>query len=115
MADYVAKRDPNRCPTHPGELLREDVIPATGKTRSEIAALLGISRQHLYDILTSASRFPRRRRPARQAVRRWRGGLGANAERIRYLECGTRTVRRDQENTHNQNEGGVKRWSGMDV
>src|SRR5476649_1566629 len=51
MAEYVAKRDPKRCPTHPGELLREDVIPATGKTRSEIAALLGISRQHLYDIL----------------------------------------------------------------
>ena len=37
MAEYVAKRDRNRCPTHPGELLREDVIPATGKTRSEIA------------------------------------------------------------------------------
>ena len=51
MADYAAKRDPNRCPTHPGELLREDVIPATGKTKTEIAALLGISRQHLYDIL----------------------------------------------------------------
>ena len=51
MAKYAAKRDPKRCPTHPGELLREDVIPATGKTRSEIAALLGISRQHLYDIL----------------------------------------------------------------
>jgi len=51
MAEYAAKRDRNRCPTHPGELLREDVIPATGKTRSEIAALLGISRQHLYDIL----------------------------------------------------------------
>ena len=32
MAEYVAKRDRNRCPTHPGELLREDVIPATGKT-----------------------------------------------------------------------------------
>ena len=28
MAEYVAKRDRNRCPTHPGELLREDVIPA---------------------------------------------------------------------------------------
>jgi plasmid maintenance system antidote protein VapI len=39
MAEYVAKRDRKRCPTHPGELLREDVIPATGKTRSEIAAL----------------------------------------------------------------------------
>ena len=51
MAKYAAKRDPKRCPSHPGELLREDVIPATGKTRSEIAALLGISRQHLYDIL----------------------------------------------------------------
>ena len=48
MAEYVAKRDRKRCPTHPGELLREDVIPATGKTRSEIAALLGISRQHLF-------------------------------------------------------------------
>ncbi len=51
MAEYAAKRDPNRCPTHPGELLREEVIPATGKTKTEIAALLGISRQHLYDIL----------------------------------------------------------------
>ena len=59
MAEYLAKRDRNRCPTYPGEWLREDVIPVTGKTRSEIAALLGISRQHLYDILTSASRFPR--------------------------------------------------------
>lgn len=45
------KRSPNRAPTHPGELLREDVIPATGKTKTEIATLLGISRQHLYDIL----------------------------------------------------------------
>jgi addiction module HigA family antidote len=51
MAEYAAKRDPNRCPTHPGELLRKEVIPATGKTKTEIAALLGISRQHLYDIL----------------------------------------------------------------
>ena len=51
MVEYVAKRDPKRCPTYPGELLREVVIPATGKTRSEIAALLGISRQHLYDIV----------------------------------------------------------------
>ena len=45
------KRNSNRAPTHPGEVLREDVIPATGKTKTEIAALLGISRQHLYDIL----------------------------------------------------------------
>jgi addiction module HigA family antidote len=51
MAEYPAKRDPNRRPTHPGELLREDVIPATGKSKAEIARLLGISRQHLYDII----------------------------------------------------------------
>ena len=38
-------------PTHPGELLREDVIPALGKPKTEIARLLGISRQTLYDIL----------------------------------------------------------------
>lgn len=43
--------NPDRCPTHPGELLCEDLIPATKKSRAEIARLLGISRQHLYDIL----------------------------------------------------------------
>jgi addiction module HigA family antidote len=47
---YPAKRNPNRAPSHPGALL-EDVIPATGKTKTEIARLLGISRQQLYDIL----------------------------------------------------------------
>lgn len=43
--------NPDKCPTHPGELLREDTIPATKKSEAEIARLLGISRQHLYDIL----------------------------------------------------------------
>lgn len=38
-------------PMHPGELLREEVLPATGRSKAEIARLLGISRQHLYDIL----------------------------------------------------------------
>jgi antitoxin HigA-1 len=51
MAEYIAMRNAKRCPTHPGQLLREDVIPATGRTKTEIASLLGISRQHLYDIL----------------------------------------------------------------
>jgi len=50
MTEYAAKRNPKRCPTHPGVLLRE-IIVATGKSKAEIAALLGISRQHLYDIL----------------------------------------------------------------
>lgn len=51
MPEYTAKRNQNRCPIHPGELLREVVIPATGRTKVEIAALLGISRQQLHDIL----------------------------------------------------------------
>ncbi len=48
---YAAKRNTKRCPTHPGALLREDMIPATGRSKAEIATLLGISRQHLYDII----------------------------------------------------------------
>lgn len=44
-------RDPDRCPTHPGELLREDVLPAVKQPKTAIAAGLGISRQHLHDIL----------------------------------------------------------------
>ena len=38
-------------PMHPGELLREDILPAIGKPKTEIAELLGIGRQTLYDIL----------------------------------------------------------------
>jgi len=48
---HVARRNRAHCSIHPGALLREDVIPATGRTRTEIARLLGILRQHLYDIL----------------------------------------------------------------
>lgn len=44
-------RTPDTAPTHPGALLREDVLPATGKSKSEVARLLGISRQHLHDML----------------------------------------------------------------
>ena len=38
-------------PVHPGELLREDVLPALALPKAKIARLLGISRQSLYDIL----------------------------------------------------------------
>ena len=36
---------------HPGEHLCEDIIPALGRPKTEIARLLGISRQTLCDIL----------------------------------------------------------------
>lgn len=51
MAEYAAKRNRNRCPTHPGALLRVDILPAIELGKSELAKALGISRQHLYDIL----------------------------------------------------------------
>ena len=38
-------------PTHPGEVLREDVLPALGKSKVEIARLLGVSRAALYNVL----------------------------------------------------------------
>ena len=45
------RRHPDTCPPHPGALLRLDVLPAVGKSRAEIARLLGISGKCLSDIL----------------------------------------------------------------
>lgn len=50
MAPHEVSRPLARCPSHPGALL-DDIIPATGKTKVEIANMLGISRQQLYDII----------------------------------------------------------------
>lgn len=44
-------RHPALEPAHPGQLLEDIIIPATGRTKTEIARLLGISRQSLYAIL----------------------------------------------------------------
>jgi addiction module HigA family antidote len=38
-------------PVHPGEVLREDVIPALGRSKVDIARLLGVSRPTLYALL----------------------------------------------------------------
>ncbi len=46
------RRHPSIEPAHPGQLLAEITIPATGRSKAEIARLLGISRQTLYDILS---------------------------------------------------------------
>ena len=37
-------RDPNRRPTHPGAILREDVLPGLAISQGRLAALLGVSR-----------------------------------------------------------------------
>jgi addiction module HigA family antidote len=38
--------------THPRKLLREEILPAIGRPRAEIAHRLGVSRQALHAILT---------------------------------------------------------------
>jgi antitoxin HigA-1 len=87
-----AKRNRHRCPTHPGALLREDVIPATGKTKAEIARLLGILRQHLYDVL-------RERKPVSPAIavrlgKLFGDGAGSGYACRRLTIPGTRNAKR---------------------
>jgi addiction module HigA family antidote len=50
-AEIVA-RQPSREPTHPGAILREDVLPAIGESVANAAKKLGVTRQHLHRILT---------------------------------------------------------------
>jgi addiction module HigA family antidote len=45
----------DRLPTHPGEVLREDVLPALGLSVSEAARQLRVSRQTLHRILAGTS------------------------------------------------------------
>lgn len=44
-------RDPHRPPTHPGAVLREDVLPALGMTQTEFARRLGVSRLSVSQLL----------------------------------------------------------------
>jgi addiction module HigA family antidote len=44
-------RDARRKPTHPGEVLREDVLPALGMTQTELARRLGVSRLTVSELL----------------------------------------------------------------
>jgi addiction module HigA family antidote len=51
MGEYSVKRPLKRPPIHPGEIMREDVLPALGLTVSESARRMGISRQQLHRVL----------------------------------------------------------------
>ena len=44
-------RNPKRKPTHPGETLREDVLPALEMTQGEFAKRLGVSRLTVSELL----------------------------------------------------------------
>jgi addiction module HigA family antidote len=44
-------KNKTRRPTHPGELLREETLPAAGITQSELATRLGVSRRAVSDLI----------------------------------------------------------------
>jgi addiction module HigA family antidote len=47
-----AKQNPNRCPSHPGEVIL-DMLEDLDYSKSAIARMLGISRQQLHAILAA--------------------------------------------------------------
>ena len=44
-------RDPNRKPTHPGKLLREDILPALKMSQTAFAEHLGVGRVTVSEVL----------------------------------------------------------------
>lgn len=53
----MSLRDPNRKPTHPGAILREDVLPALGMTQTELARRLNVSRLTVSELLHEKRRL----------------------------------------------------------
>ncbi len=47
--------DPDREPTHPGAILRLDVLPAIGEPVITVAKKLGVTRQHLHKIMAETA------------------------------------------------------------
>jgi addiction module HigA family antidote len=52
MKEHPATRHADRCPTHPGEVLRDDVLPALGVSVAAFARAIGVSRQTVHAILS---------------------------------------------------------------
>jgi antitoxin HigA-1 len=44
-------RSRERKPTHPGELIREDLLPETGISQTELAKLMGVSRRTVSELV----------------------------------------------------------------
>jgi len=52
MWEDIVIEQPNRCPTHPGVLLREEVLPALDSIVTDAARKLRVSRQTLHRVLS---------------------------------------------------------------
>ena len=48
----MADRRKKLPPTHPGELLRDEIMPALGVTQLRLARLLGVSRRTVNELVT---------------------------------------------------------------
>lgn len=55
MDDEQIRRDTDRTPIHPGEILREDVLPALGLPIKTVAEQLGVTRQALHRVLAGTA------------------------------------------------------------
>lgn len=55
MSEYRVTTRPERVPTHPGAILRDDVLPRLGVSVSEAARQLRVTRQTLHRILAGAA------------------------------------------------------------
>ncbi|WP_158807951.1 HigA family addiction module antitoxin [Beijerinckia sp. L45] len=55
MDDIIIAERPNRAPTHPGAILREDVLPHLNITVTAAALQLGVTRQQLHRVLAEES------------------------------------------------------------
>ena len=80
----IAARRPARAPTHPGAILREDVIPAVGEAVANVARKLGVTRQHLYRVLAERLR----------SVPRWQSASGNSVATVPSFGfvCSRRTI-----------------------
>jgi antitoxin HigA-1 len=55
MPRELPAQRPNRAPTHPGAILREDVLPALRMTVTRFAGYLGVTRQQVHRVLAEQS------------------------------------------------------------
>jgi len=51
IREELMKRKNGLPPVHPGEILREDILPEVGLSVTAVAKALGVSRQMVHDIL----------------------------------------------------------------
>jgi addiction module HigA family antidote len=97
-------RRPLRAPTHPGALLREDVLPAIGEAVAGAAKKLGVTRRHLHRILAEKAPIS-----PEMAIRlgKFCGNLASDATGPRLVERSAGPQGGDREDTDREAEGGI--------